>query len=117
MPTWGQGNTANAAVRLMEVEHEKVVSAYIGSMPFLWLPVDDEVGGAALRAHVERNTIGLLSNFEVHPIDPPSHTWLGHFSDRPRVRLSGLWNQNHVDESYDPTFLTTLKHLISKMEP
>lgn len=39
--------------------------------------------------------------------------WLGHSSDRERVRGSGLWNQNHVDENYEPGFLDGLQQLVA----
>jgi hypothetical protein len=53
-----------------------------------------------------------LSNFNKLSLDPPSRSWLGHHSDRQRVRISGLWNQNHVDETYDPAFLDKLDQLV-----
>jgi hypothetical protein len=81
-------------------------------MRFLWLPVDDEPGEGSARSYIERNAIALLSNFDKDPIDPPSAGWLGHKCDRERVRKSGLWNQNHVDEGYDPAFLNKLEALI-----
>ena len=90
------------------------MSVHIRAMPFLWLPVDDEPGRESLRGHVERNSIALLSNFERPVLDPPSAAWLGHTSDRDRVRKSGLWNQNHVDESYDPAFLDVFEELIER---
>jgi hypothetical protein len=31
------------------------------------------------------------------------------------VRKSGLWNQNHVDEAYDPAFLDRFDELVSEM--
>jgi hypothetical protein len=41
---------------------------------------------------------------------------LGTRSDRERVRASGLWNSNHVDEGYDPAFLDKLEQLVAAME-
>ncbi len=84
-------------------------------MPFLWLGIEDEAGPDSLRGYVERNAISLLSNFGNSPLDPPSQGWLGHFCNRERVRISGLWNSNHVDEGYDPAFLDTLEHLTNRM--
>ena len=94
---------------------EREVSVVIGDMPFLWLAVDDEPGPDSLRGYIERNSIALLSNYGREPIDPPSRQWLGHYSDRERVRLSGLWNNNHVEDDYTPEFLDTMERLIEKM--
>lgn len=110
--TWGQGSTADPATRAGEQLQERRVSEVIGAMPFLWLEVDDEPGPKSLRAIIERSAIAMLSNFERPALDPASPRWLGHFSDRERVRGSGLWNQNHVDEAYDPAFLDVLEGLI-----
>ena len=85
-------------------------------MPFLWLEVDDAPGAESLRGDIERNAIALLSNFGKQPIDPASEGWLGHWCDRERVRKSGLWNSNHVDEQYDPEFLGRMKLLVEAME-
>jgi len=84
-------------------------------MPFLWLAVDDDAGPESKRGYIERNAIALLSNASKPPIDPPSSNWLGHHCDRPLVRQSGLWNNNHVNENYDAEFLAELEQLIAKM--
>ena len=81
-------------------------------MPFLWLPIDDDAGPESRRGYLERNLIALLSNFQKPPLDPPSAAWLGTHSDRERVRESGLWNSNHVNEEYDPAFLDELEGLV-----
>ncbi len=85
-------------------------------MPFTWLSVPDEPGPESLRGSIERNTIALLSNCSGPEINPPSEDWLGRYCDRERVRESGLWNSNHVNELYDPAFLDMFEDLISKME-
>jgi hypothetical protein len=113
-PSWGSGNTAAREVRAAEIDLERRVSAVIGAMSFLWLAIDDEAGPGSLRGSIERNAIALLSNYNKPALDPPSPAWLGRHSDRERVRTSGLWNQNHVDESCDPDFLDTLDALVSK---
>ena len=95
---------------------ERAVSQVIGSMPVLWLAVGDGPGPNSLRGYIERNSIALLSNYGKESLDPPSPGWLGHFCNRPLVRESGLWNQRHVNESYDRTFLDTLERLIHEME-
>ena len=111
--TWGVGNSANSSIREGEVSIERKVSEIIGGMRFLWLSIEDEPGPSSLRGYIEKNAIALLSNYNKLALDLPSENWLGHYSDRERVRKSGLWNQNHVDEAYDPTFLDTLQRLVS----
>lgn len=121
--SWGIGSDLGAAARKLGAERvvirdseanlETEVSGYIGNMPFLWLDIDDASGPDSLRGTLERNSIALLSNYSRDALDPPSSTWLGNFSDRERVRRSGLWNSNHVDEAYDPSFLSDLERLIN----
>ena len=115
-PTWGNGSSASRMIRQEEESLEQLVSKAIGAMPFLWLAVNDEPGPDSLRGYIERNAIALLSNYGKEPLDPASGNWLGRFCNRERVRTSGLWNQNHVDEQYDPAFLDTLERLIHGME-
>jgi hypothetical protein len=110
--TWGQDNTASADIRKNEVALEKEVSAVIGKMPFIWLGIHDDPGPTSLRGYIERNAISLLSNFGKAPIDAPSDDWLGHACNRIKVRKSGLWNQNHVDQGHQPAFLDALEGLI-----
>lgn len=105
-------STANREIRLGEKVMEKQVSAVIGVMPFLHLAIDDMPGSKSDRGYIERNAIALLSNWEKPPLDTPSGNWLGHDCHRERVRGSGLWNQNHVDESYDPQFLNRMETLV-----
>ena len=88
----------------------------IGDMPFLWLSIDDEPGRSSLRGYIERNAIALLSNFGKEPLDPPPRGWLGHLCNREMVQKSGLWNQRHVNESYEPAFLDTFADLIERTE-
>jgi hypothetical protein len=114
-PTWGAGNTANAEVRAGERALECEVSQVIGVMPFLWLAVQDEAGPESERGYIERNAIALLSNYNKTSLDPPTENWLGYDSDRERVRNSGLWNQHHVDENYDPAFLDRLDRFVSEV--
>ena len=118
IPSWGskselrkaaiQAGATREALRESELPLELAVSAYIRSMPFLWLNVDDEPGPGSDRGLIERSSIALLSNFEKAQLDPYSENWLGLGCDRERVRMSGLWNNNHVDEDYDPGFLERL---------
>ncbi|MHC2552377.1 hypothetical protein ACVJ6Q_003672 [Bradyrhizobium elkanii] len=115
-PTWGHGSTAKGDVRGGELTLERQVSQSIGNMPFLWVPIFDDPGPESRRGYIERNAIALLSNYDRPQLDPPSQAWLGHHSDRERVRRSGLWNQNHVDEDFDPAFLDHLDQLVSAMK-
>ena len=100
------------SVRSGEADLERGVSAYIGRMPFLWLNVDDGPGPDSQRDLIERNAIALLSHARTPAADAPSSRWLGAFSDCERVRISGLWNNNHVEENYDASFLDTIESLV-----
>lgn len=114
-PTWDNRRaSAPAEIRAAERVLECEVSKTLGAMRFLWLGVDDEAGPASKRGYIERNAIALLSNFGKEPIYPPSPSWLGHHCNRPRVKASGLWNANHVDEQYDTKFLGELERLVSE---
>jgi hypothetical protein len=115
-PTWGDGYTASRDIRLAEVDLERRVSEVIGKMTFLWLAIEDEPGPESQRGYIERNSIALLSDYYKPALDAPSSDWLGHYSTRGRVRQSGLWNQNHVDEGYDPAFLDNLHRLVKSTE-
>jgi hypothetical protein len=111
--SWGDGNTAKGEVRQGELALERKVSQVIGNMPFLWLSLADDAGPESRRGYIERNSIALLSNYNKPLLDPPSHDWLGLHCNRERVRTSGLWNSNHVDDRYDPGFLDELDRLVS----
>ena len=100
---------------IRDKEQEKQVSQTIGNMPFLWLAISDAPGPDSLRGYIERNAIALLSNDNKPPIDAPSPQWLGYRCNREKVRRSGLWNQNHVDETYAPAFLDMLDKLVAEM--
>ena len=94
-----------------------LVSRHICAMPFLWLNVDDTPGPESRRAFIERNAIALLSNYGKPSIDPASTNWLGFSSPSPKVRNSGLWNQEHVDRDYDPSFLDEMEKRINITNP
>jgi hypothetical protein len=123
--TWGIGSDMGSAseklgiardkIRSDELSHEIAVSDLIRGMPFLWLDVPDDPGPASLRGVIERGAIALLSNYEKDQIDPQSASWLGAYCDRPGVRKSGLWNNNHVDETYDPSFLVSMRGAIEDL--
>jgi hypothetical protein len=104
IPTWGVGQTASMETRAAEAELERLASAYIGSMSLLWLAIGDEPRASSDRAYIERNSIALLAG-STGPLDLPSPSWLGHFSQREAIRRSGLWNVNYVNDSYEEHFL------------
>ena len=120
--TWGIGRDPGVAARKLdmdrasvrsgEIDLERRVSAYIGRMPFLWLNVDDRPGPDSQRDLIERNAIALLSHARIPAADTSSSRWLGAFSDRERVRISGLWNNNHAEENYDASFLDAMERLV-----
>ena len=122
--SWGEGGDPGTAasrlgmeraeVKRSEAELEALVSRYIGAMPFLFLGVKDEPGPASDRGFIERNAIALLSAYPKASPDPASTGWLGCSSGRERVCLSGLWNNNHVDEAYDPSFLDLMEMRINQ---
>jgi hypothetical protein len=126
MDSWGNGQTSAitsmqlgvTSSELRQQEHvlESAVSQYIRAMPFLWLNVDDTPDPKTDRSLIERNSIGLLSNYVQAPIDRPSDSWLGAYCDRERVQRSGLWNNNYVDEGYDSSFLGVLERYVTRME-
>lgn len=118
---WGVGTDAGkvaaqhgltrAQVLEEELSLECSVSAHIRAMPFLWLDIGDASGSNSDRGYIERNSIALLSSHR-GSIDPPSRNWLGIYCDRERVRRSGLWNNNHVEEAYEPAFLGVFEDYI-----
>lgn len=107
-PTWGSGQSAAREVRASEIEIELAVSEVIGDMPVLWLEVGDGASADSDRAYLERNLIALISG-HTGPIDLPSNQWLGRWSSRDAIRTSGLWNVNHVRETYESEALDVLE--------
>lgn len=116
-PTWGVGKSAPADTRQRQQERslEKQVGQTIGQIPFLYVAITDQPGPESRRGHIERNAIALLSNYKKLPLDAPSPDWLGHHCNREKVQQSGLWNQDYVDEDYDPEFLDELEVWATKM--
>ena len=120
--SWGIGGDPGAAARKLgmtrvavkdaEADLERHVSAHIGRMPLLWLNIPDNPSPHSDRGVIERNAIALLSHARSAGADAPSGRWLGACSDRPRVRASGLWNNNHVEEDYDVAFLDRMEALL-----
>ncbi|WP_223166945.1 hypothetical protein [Nonomuraea sp. SYSU D8015] len=93
-------NHVTSQQRQAERPLELAVTAQIAAMPLLWLDVPDR----DQRSTIEANAIALLSQ-RTGAVDPPSPGWLGLHAANPKVRTSGLWNSNHVDDRYDPSFL------------
>jgi hypothetical protein len=81
-------------------------------MSILWLAVEDEPSRSSDRAYFERNAIGLLA-VAVGIVDVPSPNWLGHFSEKPEMKNSGLWNKESVRYEYSPNFLDILNEYVS----
>ncbi|MDS0299770.1 hypothetical protein NDI76_13555 [Halogeometricum sp. S1BR25-6] len=131
-------------VRDEEYPLERRVSAFLRDQPFLWVDVDDEPGPDSDRAYLERNLIALLSNYssvrkssltdrttscgrvsnrlrtplyDRSPIDPRRSDWLGDYARSAKIRTSGLWNVEHVEESYDPTFLDAFEAAVERTGP
>ncbi|MFW6065112.1 MAG: hypothetical protein ACOC8Y_06020 [Candidatus Natronoplasma sp.] len=113
-PEWSKGSSAPKETRKQEYEMEKRVSEYIRELPFLWLKVNDEPGQESDRGYLERNSIALLSNYNKPSIDQRSENWLGQYSPKDKIKSSGLWNSNHVDESYEPEFLDVLEEYVEE---
>lgn len=113
--TWGQEQNASKDIKQHEIPLEQKVSAFIGKMKLIFLPIADPPGPDSLRGFIERNSIALLSGYSEGTDDQPSKFWLGLHSSRAKVKKSGLWNNNHVDENYDPSFLIAMESLIVKV--
>ncbi len=116
-PYWGQGSSAKRERRLNELDMEQQVSNYLRDLPFLWLNVDDEPSPTSQRAYIEQNMIALISNYQRETVDARSDDWLGNHSQSEKLRKSGLWNVNHVDEDYDPEFLDVFVEQIEATSP
>ncbi|WP_417477884.1 hypothetical protein [Maricaulis sp.] len=125
-PSWGcKGEAKFAAMELglprerlkaLEMPVEAAVSTYLGNMSYLVVDIPDEPGPTSARGLIERNSIALLTHWQRDAISPPSASWLGLHSNRSKVSRSGLWNQNHVEEDYNPHFLDVLEQLAGRMK-
>jgi len=111
LDTWGMGSSAVPAVTQAEHIHEQRVSQTLGQFGVLWLAVDDEPGKNSLRALLERNVIALLGGVN-EGTDPASKGWLGRWAKAPMIRQSGLWNVRHVNDRFDPEFLSMWERLV-----
>jgi hypothetical protein len=125
--SWGVGSDLGHAAAQLGVGEEvlrreeeileRAVTDQIGRMPFLFVEVADQPGAGSLRGVIERNAIGLLSGGDSATVDAPSAEWLGRHSDRDRVKRSGLWNNRHVNEGYNPNFLAVLERCVAAIHP
>lgn len=117
--SWEQGKSKppSGLERDCEEALERKVSTAIDAMPFLWLAVEDEPNAKSMRGYIERNAIALLSNYGKPPLDPPTPGWLGSWCNRNKVQMSGLWNNRHVDEQYDPEFLEAFQSVVANVPP
>lgn len=91
---------------------EQAVSSYLGNLYALLIAVPGQSDKGNDRAYLEQNLIALLSNC-CRPLDPPGSKWLGLSSAKKEIRKSGLWNVNHVEQQYDPSFLDILDYYVS----
>ena len=112
---WGIDRSASSSIRDKEYSLELKVSESIGSMPFLWLKAEDKSDPNSIRKFIERNSVALLSNYDRQPIDLPSEKWIGKYCSNDRICRSGLWNVDHIDESYKPGFLDAMEQLVDTM--
>ena len=48
------------------------------------------------------------------PYDTSGPNWLGRWADA-KICNSGLWNVQHVTDSYDPAFLEILEKLVNRI--
>jgi len=113
--TWGKGTNAPEGVRDSEHHLEIIVTEVIGEMPFLWLGIGDNQGGHTCRDYLERHSIALLSNYRKPALDPPSPNWLGRYCRSDRVRDSGLWLSDYVDDAYGAAFLDQMETLVREV--
>ena len=88
----------------------KASSEHMWPMDFLFVPIRRE----ECRRYIEKNAIALLSEYNKKPIDPPSKGWLGRHSANERIKRSGLWNDKHVANAYDPEFLDRLEEYVDQ---
>lgn len=106
LQSWFDAHNPSGHLAALEAEVEVEVSRRIGTMPLLWLDVPERED----RIVIERDSIGLLS-CRTGGTGIPSPDWLGRHALASKVRESGLWNVDHIDAVYDPSFLTRFAEL------
>jgi hypothetical protein len=112
-PDWGKGQSATKSIIDQETPLEKQVSEYIGKLYVLIIPVSDTSGVGSLRAIIERQFIALFTEY-MCPLETPSKSWLGRYSDKSAIRETGLWNIRDVGGEFDFKFVRFLEGLLSR---
>ena len=112
-PDWGKGQSSSKEIRDQEVALEQKVSNYIGQLIVLYIPISDASGINSMRATVERQFIALFTE-TMNIIEGSSSRWLGGFSDKAKIRDSGLWNVRDVGGDYDLRFVPLFESMVSK---
>jgi len=121
IPTWGKGSSrpnevkVNQALFDAERNMEELVSDIIGSMRVYWIETSDIAGPTSVRDIIERESIGLLSKYGVAR-DPQSSIWLGQYSDKSKIRNSGLWNLDFIGENSSPRLLEIMNQCVKNMK-
>jgi hypothetical protein len=108
-PTWGIGMVRPSPSLLCEDRIEREVSAYLGTMSVLWIAVGDQPGPQSDRAFLERNIIALLAR---HNTQQTSENWLGNYSPNESIRVSRLWNVDHVRRHFDDRAVTVFENYV-----
>lgn len=112
-PHWGKGQSAKKTISQSEADLERQVSEYIGKLSVLYVPIIDESGVGSSRALIERQFIALFSE-NLCPLETPSPSWLGRFSDKSTIRQTGLWNVRDVGSEYDPKFIRYFESILQR---
>lgn len=110
--SWGQKKNKTG----LEVDIEREVTSYLSKQLFMVVEVPGESFKDNDRAFIEKNAIGLLSNYQREEIDPVNSLWLGKSSGIYKVSQSGLWNSDHVDFKDLNNFLPRLQRYVEHMK-
>ena len=121
-PSWGLKGQIKHAAEILEQDRAELrsaewpievsVSEKIGRMHVTILGCTDNPGPHSMRGYIERNAIALLSAAQRKGFDQASPGWLGLNSNRELVVNSGLWNQRHTTDEFDPTFLDRFEVMV-----
>jgi hypothetical protein len=111
LASWGSPAADKSALE-NERGLEQAVSKYLSDLYVVLISVPGLSEKDNDRAYLEQNLIALLSN-RCKPLDPPSCSWLGLNSAKREIRKSGLWNVNHVEQQFEPSFLEVLDYYVS----